>query len=112
MHVSVAKVGSLAASSISVIPGGTETLSKSAKAPCSLAVQGVPDCAAGGEFFTLLRNRGKLSEDAARFYGAEVLLMFEYLHSKDIVYRDLKVGAGLDVCQKAGTGRCCIISLG
>ncbi|GAB4820560.1 hypothetical protein N2152v2_007606 [Parachlorella kessleri] len=45
---------------------------------------------AGGEFFTLLRNRGKLSEDAARFYGAEVLLMFEYLHGKDIVYRDLK----------------------
>ena len=52
----------------------------------------MPSCAAGGEFFTLLRNRGKLSEDAARFYGAEVLLMFEYLHSKDIVYRDLKVG--------------------
>ena len=25
-----------------------------------------------------------------RFYGAQVALMFEYLHSKNIVYRDLK----------------------
>jgi serine/threonine protein kinase len=47
---------------------------------------------AGGEFFSHLRARGQLSEEAARFYAAEVLLVFEYLHSKDIVYRDLKVG--------------------
>jgi serine/threonine protein kinase len=37
--------------------------------------------------FTLCR----LSEDIARFYAAEVLDAFEYLHSLDIVYRDLKV---------------------
>jgi protein kinase A len=46
---------------------------------------------AGGEFFSHLRSRGQLCEEAARFYAAEVLLVFEYLHSKDIVYRDLKV---------------------
>ena len=45
----------------------------------------------GGEFFRHLRQRGRLAEDVAKFYAAEVLLAFEYLHSKDIVYRDLKV---------------------
>jgi serine/threonine protein kinase len=33
----------------------------------------------------------RLPEDHARFYAAEVLDAFEYLHSNDIVYRDLKV---------------------
>jgi serine/threonine protein kinase len=46
---------------------------------------------AGGEFFSHLRARGQLCEEEARFYAAEVLLVLEYLHSKDIVYRDLKV---------------------
>ncbi|PRW56166.1 cAMP-dependent kinase catalytic subunit beta isoform X6 [Chlorella sorokiniana] len=44
----------------------------------------------GGEFFSHLKARGKLGEEAARLYAGEVLLMFEYLHSQDIVYRDLK----------------------
>jgi len=44
----------------------------------------------GGEFFTHLRNVGRLANDTARFYAAEVLLAFEYLHSRDIIYRDLK----------------------
>ena len=47
----------------------------------------------GGEFFSHLRSRGQLAEDVARFYAAQVLLVFEYLHSRDIVYRDLKVHA-------------------
>ena len=33
----------------------------------------------------------RLSEDAAKFYAAEVLLAFEYLHGLNIIYRDLKV---------------------
>ena len=33
----------------------------------------------------------RLTEDQARFYAAEVLLAFQYFHSKEIVYRDLKV---------------------
>ncbi len=53
---------------------------------------------AGGEFFTHLRSRGKLSEEAARFYAAEVLTMFEHLHSLDIVYRDLKVRCAALCC--------------
>lgn len=45
---------------------------------------------AGGEFFSHLKARGKLGEEAARLYAGQVLLMFEHLHSLDIVYRDLK----------------------
>lgn len=33
----------------------------------------------------------RLSEDAARFYAAEVLVAFEHMHTQDIIYRDLKV---------------------
>jgi len=44
----------------------------------------------GGELFTYLRSVGRLETPHAVFYGAQVTLMFEYLHSKNIVYRDLK----------------------
>jgi tRNA A-37 threonylcarbamoyl transferase component Bud32 len=44
----------------------------------------------GGELFTHLRNRGKLSEQSARFYGATVVYAFTTLHAKKIAYRDLK----------------------
>lgn len=50
----------------------------------------VMDFVAGGEFFSHLKARGRLTEESARFYAAEVLVMFEYLHTQDIVYRDLK----------------------
>ena len=45
----------------------------------------------GGELWTLLRNRGSLEEFEVRFYSACVIEAFAYLHSKGIVYRDLKV---------------------
>lgn len=44
----------------------------------------------GGELFTYMRNLGKLEVSQARMYAAQITLMFEYLHSKNIVYRDLK----------------------
>jgi protein kinase A len=44
----------------------------------------------GGELFTYLRNLGKLENNEAVFFAAQVVSMFEYLHSKNIVYRDLK----------------------
>lgn len=44
----------------------------------------------GGELFTHLRARGKLSEQAARFYAATVVYAFSTIHAKKIAYRDLK----------------------
>ncbi|KAJ3398302.1 hypothetical protein CcCBS67573_g08369 [Chytriomyces confervae] len=44
----------------------------------------------GGELFTYLRNVDKLDNESAKFYAAEVVLAFEYLHSAKVVYRDLK----------------------
>ncbi|ESN99810.1 hypothetical protein HELRODRAFT_84000, partial [Helobdella robusta] len=44
----------------------------------------------GGELFTYLRNAGTFSNDSAAFYASEILLCLEYLHSLQLVYRDLK----------------------
>ena len=44
----------------------------------------------GGELFTYLRSVGALESDHACIYAAQVTLMFEYLHSKSVIYRDLK----------------------
>ncbi|GAB4820005.1 hypothetical protein N2152v2_007051 [Parachlorella kessleri] len=45
----------------------------------------------GGEFFTYLQTRDlPLSEDEARFYAACVILGLEYMHDRNIAWRDLK----------------------
>lgn len=44
----------------------------------------------GGEFFTHLRRAGRLDNEAARFYTGCVATVFEHLHQKNIIYRDLK----------------------
>lgn len=44
----------------------------------------------GGEFFTHLRKAGRFDNEPSRFYAAGITLIFEYCHSKNIIYRDLK----------------------
>jgi len=44
----------------------------------------------GGELFFHLQKDKKFSEERVIFYGAEILLALEHLHSNGIIYRDLK----------------------
>ena len=44
----------------------------------------------GGELFQELRRTRFFSESRAKFYIAQIALAIQYLHDKDIVYRDLK----------------------
>jgi serine/threonine protein kinase len=43
-----------------------------------------------GELFYIMRLKGKFTEDEARFFAGEIFLAIEYLHRKNIMYRDLK----------------------
>jgi len=43
----------------------------------------------GGEFYTRLRNAGRLENEMSVFYSAQVTLIFEYVHSFNIVHRGL-----------------------
>lgn len=44
----------------------------------------------GGEIFQLLSQKHHLQESWVQFYSAETLLALQSLHSKKIIYRDLK----------------------
>lgn len=51
-----------------------------------LAMEYVP----GGDLFSYLQTEVSLGENEMRFFASQVLLVFEYLHSRAIIYRDLK----------------------
>jgi len=44
----------------------------------------------GGELFSYLRNAGRFSSQVSLFYTCEIICALSYLHSYNIVYRDLK----------------------
>ncbi|CAO3694173.1 unnamed protein product [Rhizopus stolonifer] len=50
----------------------------------------VMDYVPGGELFSVLRKSKRFPDHVAKFYATEVTLALEYLHSKNIIYRDLK----------------------
>ncbi|KAG8543273.1 hypothetical protein GDO81_025067 [Engystomops pustulosus] len=56
----------------------------------------VMEYANGGELFFHLSRERVFTEDRARFYGAEIVSALEYLHSRNVVYRDIKVRPVMD----------------
>ena len=50
----------------------------------------VMDMVNGGELFFHLKRMKQFKQNLVQFYCAEILLALEYLHSKKIIYRDLK----------------------
>ncbi|KAM6949019.1 LOW QUALITY PROTEIN: RAC-beta serine/threonine-protein kinase-like [Aplochiton taeniatus] len=51
----------------------------------------VMEFANGGELFFHLSRERVFSEDWVRFYGAEIVSALDYLHSRNMAYRDLKL---------------------
>lgn len=48
------------------------------------------DAILGGELFYLLKFNKKFPEKTARFYAGCVIAAFEHIHSKNVIFRDLK----------------------
>uniref|UniRef100_A0A914V1Z2 Uncharacterized protein n=1 Tax=Plectus sambesii TaxID=2011161 RepID=A0A914V1Z2_9BILA len=48
------------------------------------------DFVPGGELFSYLRASGRFGNRMSRFYAAEIVSALDYMHSRNVVYRDLK----------------------
>ncbi|KAJ0545963.1 putative protein kinase AGC-PDK1 family [Helianthus annuus] len=44
----------------------------------------------GGELFDQITRKGRLTEDEARFYAAEIVDALEYMHNMGLIHRDIK----------------------
>jgi serine/threonine protein kinase len=44
----------------------------------------------GGELFNYIRRAGRLPNNVAKIYTAEIVLAFDHMHKMNIIYRDLK----------------------
>ncbi|CAF1208809.1 unnamed protein product [Adineta steineri] len=51
----------------------------------------VMECVNGGELFFHLNREKRFSEERTRFYVAEIACVIGYLHSRKIIYRDIKL---------------------
>ena len=51
----------------------------------------------GGDLHYHLSQHGTFFENEIRFYACEVILGLDHMHTRGIVYRDLKVGRALNV---------------
>ena len=46
----------------------------------------------GSTLFSYLRQAGRFREEITSFYATQIVLAFEYLHSLDVIYRNLEPG--------------------
>ena len=74
----------------------------------------------GGELYRLMHGDGseenRLGGAAARFYAGQVLAVYEYIHGRGVIYRDLKpenllltAQGYLKVCMNEQTQACCLL---
>ncbi len=49
------------------------------------------ECVNGGELFFHLNREKRFSEERTRFYIAEIACVIGYLHTRKVIYRDIKV---------------------